>query len=134
MNGSYGIKALLIFIVLLWSNYIIAQQPETGGNDRRINIVQANKLNIKKLNDTTDLQILAGNVVVKQPINTINCDSAVINQRINTLEAFAHVHINNADSVHTYADYLRYINNDKTAFLKKYLRLTEGKWVLTTPA
>lgn len=135
MNGFFGIKALVFGIVLLWTTAISAQQPVPGadGNDRRINIIQANKLNFKKLNDSTDLQILAGSVVVKQQNNTFYCDSAVINQRINTLEAFGHVHINNADSVHTYADYLRYIGNDKRAFLRSNVRLTDGKGVLTTP-
>ena len=134
MSGSYGVKAIVFFVFLWWCNIVIAQQPAPDdGSDRRINIVQANKLNFKKLNDSTDLQILAGNVVVKQQNNTFYCDSAVINQRINTLEAFGHVHINNADSVHTYADYLRYIGNDKRAFLKNNVRLTDGKGVLTTP-
>src|SRR3954464_9941012 len=106
MNGFYGIKAFVFFIVLLWCNVIIAQQPTApdGGNDKRINIIKANKLNFKKLNDTTDLQILAGNVVVAQQKDIFYCDSAVLNQSLNTLEAFGHVHINNADSVHTYAD------------------------------
>jgi lipopolysaccharide export system protein LptA len=136
MNGFYGIKAFVFLIVSFSCNAIIAQQsaaPGGGGNDRRINIIQANKLNFKKLNDTTDLQILAGNVVVKQQNNTFYCDSAVLYQNTNTLEAFGHVHINNADSVHTYADYLRYIGNDKKAFLRNNVRLTDGKGVLTTP-
>ncbi|TKK68512.1 hypothetical protein FC093_10335 [Ilyomonas limi] len=134
MSGYYGIKAIIFFIFLWWCNSIIAQQPApNSGSDRRINIVHADKLNFKKLNDSTDLQILAGSVVVKQQNNTFYCDSAIINQRINTLEAFGHVHINNADSVHTYADYLRYIGNDKRAFLKNNVRLTDGKGVLTTP-
>src|SRR6476619_1340620 len=126
MNGTYGIKAIAFFIFLWWCNSAFAQAPASGGGDRRINIVQANRLNFKKLNDSTDLQILAGNVVVKQENNTFYCDSAVINQRINTLEAFGHVHINNADSVNTYSDYLRYIGNEKRAFLKNNVRLTDG--------
>src|SRR3954469_13435891 len=136
MSGSYGIRAFVLFVFTWWCNILIAQLPAQNGgsNDKRINIIQANKLNFKKLNDTTDLQILAGNVVVKQQNNTFYCDSAVLNQNVNTLEAFGHVHINNADSVNTYADYLRYIGNDKKAFLKNNVRLTDGKGVLTTPA
>src|SRR4051794_12181404 len=129
MNGFYGIKAISLFILLWWCNSLIAQLPAPAGNgnDKRINIIKAIKLNFKKLNDTTDLQILAGNVVVKQQNNTFYCDSAVLYQEQNTLEAFGHVHINNADSVHTYADYLRYIGNEKKAFLKNNVRLTDGK-------
>src|SRR3954469_25590212 len=136
MNGSYGLKAFVFLMFLWWCNAGIAQQPAApggGSNDKRINIIKSDKLIYKKQNDTTDLQILAGNVVVRQQNNTFYCDSAVLYQNSNTLEAFGHVHINNADSVNTYADYLRYIGNDKKAFLKNNVRLTDGKGVLTTP-
>ena len=59
-------------------------------------------------------------------------DSIVINQKENTLEAFGHVHINDADSVQTYSDYLKYLGKEKKAFLKNNVKLTDGKGVLTT--
>jgi lipopolysaccharide assembly outer membrane protein LptD (OstA) len=43
----------------------------------------------------------------------------VINEIDNTLEAFGNVHINDADSVHTYAQYIKYLGKEKKAFLKK---------------
>jgi lipopolysaccharide export system protein LptA len=49
------------------------------------------------------------------------------------LEAFNHVHINDNDSVNTYSDYLRYLGNDKKAYLKGNVKLTDGRGTLTTP-
>ena len=120
--------------LLLFCNHILAQSPGSSDpNSRQINILQSDTLRFKKVNDSTNLQILSGRVIVKQQNNLFYCDSAILNQQTNTLEAFGHVHINNADSVHTYADYLRYIGNDKTAFLRNNVRLTDGKGTLTTP-
>lgn len=122
----------LLFLLICYQNSSYAQS-NTDPNSRQINILKSDTLRFKKLNDTTSLQILSGNVVVKQQNNTFYCDSAILNQNTNTLEAFGHVHINNADSVNTYSDYLRYVGNDKTAFLRKNVRLTDGKGTLTTP-
>ncbi len=133
MNGFYGRKAIILSVLIVLCNYLFAQRPPDTSSSKRINIISSQKLNFKKLNDSTDLQIFVGNVIVKQQNTTFYCDSAIINQRLNTMEAFGHVHINNADSVHTYADYLHYIGNDKKAFLKNNVRLTDGKGVLTTP-
>jgi lipopolysaccharide export system protein LptA len=42
------------------------------------------------------------------------------------------VHINDADSIHIYAQYLRYMGIDKKALLTKKVRLTDKKSTLTT--
>jgi len=59
-------------------------------------------------------------------------DSIVLNTSNNILEGFGNIHINDADSVHTYAEYLKYIGNTKKAFLRKKVKLTDGRGVLTT--
>ena len=43
------------------------------------------------------------------------------------------MHINDRDSIHTYSDYLRYLGNEKKAYLKGNVKLTDGKGTLTTP-
>ncbi len=127
-----GLAFLVLCFLMSWGELVHAQTG-TDPNNRQINILQSDTLRFKKVNDTTNLQILSGNVVVKQQNNLFYCDSAILNQQTNTLEAFGHVHINNADSVHTYADYLRYIGDEKTAYLRRNVRLTDGKGTLTTP-
>lgn len=90
------------------------------------------KLEYRKIDSVTELQILAGNVKLKQGNSYFYCDSCVINKRQNLFEAFGNVHINDADTAHMYSDYLRYLTDKKIAFLKNNVRLTDGKANLTT--
>jgi lipopolysaccharide export system protein LptA len=82
--------------------------------------------------DSMDFLILVGHVKIKQGKTLLFGDSLILNSTLNTLEGFGNIHINDADSVHTYADYLRYIGNTKKAYLRKHVKLTDGKGVLTT--
>jgi lipopolysaccharide export system protein LptA len=69
---------------------------------------------------------------VRQGKTLFYADSAIINPIANTLESFGNVHINDADSVHIYAQYLRYMGIEKKALLTKKVRLTDKKSTLTT--
>ncbi len=118
---------LCICFCLFCSSSVYAQQK------KEIRIVQADRLNFQKNEAGDEFNSLGGNVIVVQERTTFYCDSAVINKRTNSLEAFGKIHINDADSVHTYSDYLRYEGNTKIAYLKNNVRLTDGKGTLTTP-
>lgn len=85
-----------------------------------------------KPDSVTTLQTIAGGAVIKQGTTLFNSDSAVINSNTKEVEAFGHVHINQADSVHTYGDYLKYLGNSKTAYLKRNVKLTDQKGTLFT--
>lgn len=131
MTGKYILLGLLVFMV----NSSIAQRLPTDtanieGN--RIDILSADRYNYQKLDSLNEFVSLAGKVIVKQDKVIFYADSAVLNRQLNILEAFGNVHINDADSVHTYAQYLRYLGKEKKAFLQKKVRLTDGKGVLTT--
>ncbi len=93
----------------------------------------ARKLEFRKLNDSTQLQILAGNVRLKQNTSYFYCDSCVINNNTKTFEAWGKVHINDSDTANIYASHLLYFINKKLAFLDGGVRLTDGKGTLTTP-
>ena len=58
----------------------------------------AKKLQIKKVNDTTELQILVGNVRLRQGTTLFMCDSCIINNNQHIFEAFGNVHINDSDA------------------------------------
>lgn len=91
------------------------------------------KLEILKVNDSTTLQILAGNVHLKQGNSEFWCDSCVINNNTNTFEAWGKVRINDSDTTDIYANHLRYLIKKKLAYLDGNVRLTDGKGTLTTP-
>lgn len=94
-------------------------------------ILAADKQYLQK-SDSNQLVSYAGNVKVRQGKTLFYADSAIINPVANTLESFGNVHINDADSVHIYAQYLRYMGIDKKALLTKKVRLTDKKSTLTT--
>ena len=125
---TYG---LLLFLAT--ANTVSAQQKkDTLKQGKQLDIISAQRYNFQKLDSGTQFISLVGNVQVRQEKTLFYADSAVLNQKLNTLEAFGHVHINDADSVHTYADYLKYYGKEKKAYLNKNVKLTDGKGVLTT--
>jgi lipopolysaccharide export system protein LptA len=91
------------------------------------------KLEMRKVNDSTQLQILAGNVKLKQGTSLFWCDSCVINNNTNTFEAWGNVHINDSDTTDIYSSHLLYLIKRKVAFLDGGVTLTDGKGTLTTP-
>ena len=109
-----------------------SQKPVPPDTTKKVEILAARKLEFLKTNDTTELQILAGNVKLRQGSTLFYCDSCIINNRIHLLEAFGNVHINDADTVNVYSDYLRYFTDKRVAYLQKNVSLTDGKATLTT--
>jgi lipopolysaccharide export system protein LptA len=91
------------------------------------------KLEMRKVNDSTQLQILAGNVKLKQGTSLFWCDSCVINNNTNTFEAWGNVHINDSDTTNIYSKHLLYLIKKKLAYLDGGVTLTDGKGTLTTP-
>ncbi len=99
---------------------------------RTIEIIGSNNLRMITLKDGTALQTLAGNARVKQGNTILRGDSIVLNPATGIAEVFGNVHINDADTVNTYAQYLKYIGNERIAYLKKNVKLTDGKGSLLT--
>ena len=91
------------------------------------------KLEYRKIDSITEVQILTGNVRLRQGTSIFECDSCVINKRLNLFEAFGNVHINDSDTANVYADHLRYLTDRRMAYLDNHVRLTDGKGTLTTP-
>ena len=91
------------------------------------------KLEYRKIDSVTEIQILAGNVRLRQGTSIFECDSCVITKRLNLFEAFGNVHINDADTANVYSDHLRYLTDRRVAYLDGNVKLTDGKGVLTTP-
>ncbi len=106
--------------------------PTPADTTRTIEIIRAKNQRQITIDSATVLQTLAGNASVRQGNTILNGDSIIINQLLGIAEVFGNVHINDADSVHTYSQYLKYIGNDRIAYLKKNVKLTDGKAILTT--
>lgn len=132
IKSLYKKKLLLLFFTAL-SIAAISQAPAQDTTKRKtLDIIAADRENFQKIEGKGDFISLAGNVKLKQDQTYFYCDSAVLNQTANTIEAFGNIHINDADSVHTYSQYLKYLGKEKTAYLRKNVKLTDSKAVLTT--
>jgi len=130
LQQSYMVKILkLIFFA---SIAFESSAQVQGDSTRTIEIIQAKSLRERSIDSLTDLTTLAGDAIVKQGNTTLYGDSIVLNKRSGIAEVFGNVHINDADSVHTYAQYLRYLGKERIAYLKKNVRLTDGKGTLLT--
>lgn len=111
----------------------IVQAPAPSPDSlREIQIIQGNSLREKQVDSVTSIQTIAGSVILKEGLTLFYCDSASINKSTNVLEAFGNIHINQNDSIHTYAQYLKYVGAERMAFLKKEVRLTDNKGTLYT--
>ncbi|HRF20041.1 MAG TPA: OstA-like protein, partial [Chitinophagaceae bacterium] len=127
----------LLLSTLSWGQVIPPPQPVTSSSTDSLLLVEilpgVRKLEFRKVNDSTQLQILAGNVKLKQGTSYFYCDSCVINNNTKTFEEWGNVHINDSDTAHIYSSHLRYLMNKRIAYLDGGVRLTDGKGSLTTP-
>ncbi len=127
-----------LLLILLGDCFAAAAQDtikapvSTGDTVSIVNLIHSDRLRFKKVDSLTQLQIVAGHVELQQDKTIFHCDSAVINKHLNIMEAFGNIHINDADSIHTYSQYLIYDIAKKTAILRKKVKLTDGNGTLTT--
>lgn len=137
LNNSFFLKIILLATGLFFMNSSQAQTPVAvpalpSDTTREIEIIFAESLRTITLDDGTELQTLAGSAAVKQGNTKLSGDSIVLNSRTGIAEVFGRVHINDADTVNTYSNYLRYLGKERIAFLKKNVKLTDGKATLLT--
>ena len=132
MIKSFYTILFLFLLFFAFSTDALCQKTADTSKGKRLDIIEADRENFQKIEGKGDFLSLTGNVKLKQDATYFFCDSAVLNQTANIIEAFGNIHINDADSVHTYSQYLKYLGKEKTAYLKKNVKLTDGKAVLTT--
>lgn len=136
MPLKFIIPGLLVVFLLSVSVHLSAQQiigaPGSTDSVRYIRIVQGKSLRLITIDSLNTFETIAGDVIIKEGLTTFYCDSATINRRTNIVEAFGNIHINDNDSIHTYAQNLRYVGSERIAYLKKKIKLTDKKGTLYT--
>jgi lipopolysaccharide transport protein LptA len=128
MKFSFG-----LLLILLWSAVMqsaAAQSSLAGDTLKSVEIIKADRLTIRKT-DNAEVQILAGNVQLRQGTTLFSCDSCIINNQTKVFEAFGKVHIND-DTTNVYANYLKYYSLTEMANLRGAVKLTDGHGTLTT--
>lgn len=133
----YCLTFFLFFLLLFCFAVkdLTAQAPVNLNRKNPTRLVEilpgARKLEYRRVDSITELQILVGNVRLKQGNTLFSCDSCVINKSQNLFEAFGNVHIEE-DTTDVYANYLRYLTDQRIAFLTGGVKLTDGHGTLTT--
>lgn len=126
-------KYCLFLIFFLGAACARAQSPAADTSaDKLIILVQTDRYIYLNKDTAGKFVAFVGNSIVKQGKTLIKGDSIVLDQKNNIAEAFGNVHINDADSIQTYAQYAKYSGKERKAYLNKKVKLTDGKGVLTT--
>jgi hypothetical protein len=77
---------------------------------------------------------LIGNVIFTHEGALMYCDSAYFYSSENSLDAFSRVHINQADTMDLYGDFLHYDGNTRVANVRQHVKLISKNAKLTTSA
>jgi lipopolysaccharide transport protein LptA len=120
--------SFLFFSIFLLVN--AQAQVNTSDTSKTVDILSAKTMYLKP---ESNLQVLSGNVRLKQGNTLFNCDSCIVNSGANTFEAFGHVHIIDNDTTNVWSDYLRYLSDKKLAYLNGNVKLSDGHATLSTP-
>lgn len=132
MHKIFSFSLLILFSLFSKGQSLEIPPSQPTDTNRVIEIIYAKNLRQITLNDSVSLEALSGNATVKQGNTILKGDSIIINKQTGILEVFGNVHINDADTVNTYAQYLKYIGSEKIAYLKNKVSLFDGKAQLFT--
>jgi lipopolysaccharide assembly outer membrane protein LptD (OstA) len=92
MKHYLCISFLVIALGCICSTY--AQQPATPADTTKVvNILHADRLGFSKKDTANPIQYGAGNVAARQNNTLFYSDSAVLNQKTKTFQAYGKVHI-----------------------------------------
>jgi OstA-like protein len=133
MRTSLKFLYLIFFLQLGASSFAqVTPQPPPADTLREFEILRGPSMRSIHIDSVTTLQTIAGGAIVKQGSTIFHGDSLVINPVTRVIEAFGNIEINQADTSHTYSQYLKYLGNEKMAYLKKNVKLTDKKGTLLT--
>jgi lipopolysaccharide export system protein LptA len=116
---------LLLLILGSTRNYLMAQ------GSAKVEILAAQNFEFLKLQDK-NVSKLIGNVKLKQQDTYLDCDSALIYETENLVEAYSNVRIKYKDSVTITGNYLLYDGNTKRAIINQSVTLQDKNMILTT--
>lgn len=127
----YFIGCILCLFGVCW----LSAQDKTGRNDgdkkMRVDLLYADEAQADK-EMRPDVQVLIGSVKLRHDSMYMFCDSALIYEKINSVEAFGNVRMEQGDTLFIYGDYLYYDGMSQLAMLRNNVRMINQGTVLTT--
>ena len=127
-NGrkSYRLAYIVFFLIRISAATNSFSQAEKTIIIENADITQFETLNGVKLSR------LIGNVRFKHEDALMTCDSAHYFPGENTMDAFSNVHIWKGDTLNLYGNFVKYRGNNKTAEIRKNVKLIDKENHLTT--
>ena len=108
------------------------QKADTSGKKKtRVDLLYADEAQADK-QLRPDVQVLIGSVRLKHDSMYMFCDSALIYEKINSVEAFGNVRMEQGDTLFIYGDYLYYDGMSQLAMLRENVRMINRNTELTT--
>ena len=98
---------------------------------KRVDLLHADQAQADKLL-RPDVQVLIGSVKLRHDSMYMYCDSALIYEKTNSVEAFSNVRMEQGDTLFIYGDYLNYNGETQLAMLRENVKLINRKTTLTT--
>lgn len=81
---------------------------------------------------STEYRVLRGNVRFRRGRMTLTCDSAYFYEASGSLDAFGHVVMNQADTLHAYCERMHYFGDVEVARLRRNVRVVNRSMTVTT--
>lgn len=125
LQNLFHRSLLTLVTILLVAGSNIYAQTDTA---KKVNINILKTIRFEALQtDSGVINKFIGDVQLQQAESIMYCDSALLNQKTNNLEAFGNVHIIQPGGTEAMSDYLRYTGNTKMAYMRGNVSLTDGK-------
>ncbi|MDR0746069.1 MAG: hypothetical protein LBF17_06215 [Mediterranea sp.] len=124
-------------MLCLFSVYVTAQTPveeqgqQTGKKKTRVDLLYADE-GYANRNIRPDVQVLVGSVQFKHEGMFMWCDSALIYENTNSVEAFSNVRMEQGDTLFIYGDYLYYDGMAQLAQLRENVKMINRNTTLMT--
>ena len=118
-------------LLLLCGVTLFAQDPQKPEKKTRVDLLHADEGVADKL-ARPDVQVLLGNVRLRHDSMYMFCDSALIYEKTNSVEAFSNVRMEQGDTLFIYGDYLFYDGMTQIAQLRNNVKLINLNTTLIT--
>lgn len=127
-------KRLILAILCFLGVCLLSAQDKKKAPEKkktRVDLLYADEAQADK-QLRPDVQVLIGSVKLKHDSMYMYCDSALIFEKSNSVEAFGNVRMEQGDTLFIYGDYLYYDGMSQLAMLRENVRMINRNTVLTT--
>lgn len=133
-NKRYIYKSILTGMLCLFGAYLIWAQPAQQKEEPKKTKVILLHADQGRTNQAVlpDVQVLVGAVKLRQDSMYMFCDSALVFEKTNSVEAFGNVRMEQGDTLFIYGDYLYYDGMTQLAQLRENVKMINNNTTLLT--